>query len=203
MWAPRRSPWLQGTPRASSEPATMPSPKKQAPLTYHRVAQGERRNECRRITAIATAQATRPPASRPTADPDQRVGPLGDGDREQDRADVPADDLSADEDAGRRIGGEEGAGEELAGAEDQLRDAADEGQVQRQPVPPRPGSDPLRDADCRGGEQKADATDEEGADDVGGPEITGVARLRPRTAAAFGGTAHRKARSGSRPTYMG
>ena len=45
----------------------MPSPKKQAPLTYQRVAHGERRNECRRITAIATAQATRPPASSPTA----------------------------------------------------------------------------------------------------------------------------------------
>ncbi|MBK5220323.1 MAG: hypothetical protein JJE35_11140 [Thermoleophilia bacterium] len=67
MWAPRRSPWTQGVPWASSEPAGMPSPKKAAALRYQRVAHGERRSERRRITAIATPHSPRPARSIATA----------------------------------------------------------------------------------------------------------------------------------------
>lgn len=112
---------------------------------------------------------------------------LGDGDREQDRAGIPVDDLSADEDSWRGIGGEEGAGEELAGAEDQLRDASDEGQMQRQPVAPRPRGEPLGDTNRRRGKQKYDPADKKGADDIGRAQLTFAARTKALATVASGG----------------
>lgn len=112
-------------------------------------------------------------AARQQADrePDQRVGTLGNGDREQDRSGIPAEDLGADKSSRGRIGGQEGAGEELGGTKDQLRDASDKSQMQGKPVAPRPRGEPLGDANPCCGRQKADPADEEGADDIGRAQI--------------------------------
>ena len=138
--------------------------------------------------------AGEPDEERGDGEVDERVGADGDRDREQDGPGVPGDELGADPAAARRVGRQERSGEELARAEDELRDAADEDQVERQPATPGPRIDRIDHCGRDAGDEHRDRCQEEGADHVAGPQRP--RRLRAGLAAAPAGTGGPRAGGG-------
>ena len=110
-----------------------------------------------------TGEDERPADAREGGDPQRDAH--GDGD---DRA-VPQHQLQAHRRSRGRVGRKERAGEELRGADDELRHTAHEGAVQRQPAQvgrPREGGEHPRDG---GDDEPRDADREEGRQRVAGP----------------------------------
>jgi hypothetical protein len=77
-----------------------------------------------------------PGRDQPATGLDQHRDVRGDADRDQHRADIPSGELGGDQLSRRRIGRQERAHEELSGAEHQLRDPAQQQEVQGEPVQP-------------------------------------------------------------------
>jgi hypothetical protein len=114
---------------------------------------------------------------------DERRGRGRYPDRDQDRPGVPRAELRADHAARRRVGRQEGAREELRGAQHELRDAAEEEQVQGDPVLP-PDAGRLGDrAEDGGREHERDARREEGGEQAARTRRARVDRAPAGTAA--------------------
>lgn len=102
-----------------------------------------------------------------------RRDPRGHADREHERPEVPQGELSSDDPAPRRPGGQKGPDEELTGAEHELRHAPHEGEVQGEPPPLSDAGHSVDHSGRGAGHEIGHAQEKEGGEQVGRPQVTG------------------------------